>query len=153
MMALTSPGEATTARRLLMNSIGGNNDSLHDMLDGVLPWDDYVFQIRLLSMFAMFKAFPGMFRSEPNPWTAEGEAADPARVSLALPEVWNNWETFTAMNEAAADNALKAAFMTREDAKVVVEELEMQCESCHEAFRTSFDSFRDFDDLLPVGNP
>ena len=151
--ALTTSAEATLARRLLMNSIGSNNDALHDMLDGVLPWDDFVFQSRLLSMYAMFEAFPHLYRVEPNPWTAERESADPAHVSLALPAVWEDWATFIALNEAAAQSALKAAFVDRATAKPIVDGLEMQCEECHDDFRLSFADFRDFEDLPPVDQP
>ena len=38
--ALTSQQDTTLARRLLMHSIGANNDIVHDILDGTLPMDD-----------------------------------------------------------------------------------------------------------------
>jgi len=134
-VALTSTEDALAARRLLMDSIGSNNDVLHEMLDGWLEWDTAEFRGRLNSMSAMMAAFPGMFRAEPNPWTEESEVADPAGASLALPSVWENWDDFLAMSQEASDTMFRASLASREDALAVVEELEGQCEACHAMFR------------------
>ena len=135
MMALTSSADATIARRLLMDSIGANNDVLHEMLDGYLEWDQDEFRARLVSMSAMMTAFPNLFRADPNPWTEEGEAADPAQVSLSLPTIWENWDEFAARSQEASDTMFEASLVPRSEALAVVEDLEGQCESCHAQFR------------------
>jgi cytochrome c556 len=139
--ALTTPVETTLGRRLLMLAIGSNNDMLHDMLDGVLPMDELEFRGRLDTMSAMFYAFPNLYREMPNPYTEEGAAADPARVSLATEAVWSNFETFKQLSYDAYVKSKHAADGQTEDFLAQVEELEVMCESCHEAFRTSFDEF------------
>ena len=83
MVALTTQKETTLSRRLLMNSIGANNDIVHDILDGALPMDDLELRGRLQSISSMLYAFPSLYRAEANPYTEEGEKADAAHVSLA----------------------------------------------------------------------
>jgi len=145
--ALTSQDETTIARRLLMNAIGTSNDALHEMLDGNVAWDDFEFRDRLLAMYAMMKAFPSLFRAGSNPWSEEAEAADPARVSLSLSSVWADWESFVRLSDEAADTMSEASMTRREQMLEVVERLEVQCESCHEQFRKTFD-YLDYDAVL-----
>ncbi|MCB1357386.1 MAG: hypothetical protein KDK53_13085, partial [Maritimibacter sp.] len=61
-VALTTQKETTLSRRLLMNSIGANNDIIHDILDGTLPMDDLELRGRLQSISAMLYAFPSLYR-------------------------------------------------------------------------------------------
>lgn len=135
-VALTPIADALTARRVLMDTIGTNNDVLHEMLDGYLKWDPAEFKARLEAMGAMMAAFPNLYRARPNPWTPEAEAADPAGASLALPSVWEDWETFNAMAKQASDTMFKASLESRANAQPIVEDLERQCETCHAQFRT-----------------
>jgi len=136
MVALTPTSDALTARRVLMDTIGTNNDVLHEMLDGYLEWDPVEFKARLEAMGAMMAAFPNLYRAKPNPWTAEAEAADPAGASLALPTVWKDWETFNAMAKQASDTMFKASLESRANALPIVEDLLVQCDTCHSQFRT-----------------
>jgi len=144
--ALTSQTEATVARRLLMVSIGANNDTVHDILDGVLPMDEYELRTRLTSISHMLYAFPNLYRAEPNPWTEEGAEADPARVSLATVAVWNDFQQFKTAAEDAYRLAQQAADAPREEILPLVERLETLCESCHARYRTEL-KFLDYDNL------
>lgn len=144
--ALTSQSETTVARRLLMVSIGANNDTVHDLLDGVLPMDEYELRTRLTSISHMLYAFPNLYRSEPNPWTKAEEDADPARVSLSTPAVWENFEQFKAMADQAYRLAQEAADAPHDQVLGLVEQLETLCESCHATYRTEL-KFLDYDNL------
>ncbi|SFZ86847.1 Cytochrome c556 [Devosia enhydra] len=144
MTALTSQKDTTLARRLLMNSIGANNDIVHDILDGALPADDLELRGRLDSIAAMLYAMPSLYRAAPNPYTEEGEREDATHVSLASEAVWEYFEDFQLRSEEAFLKAREAAQAHPEDMLARVEELEMMCESCHESFRKPFEYF-DFD--------
>jgi len=149
--ALTSQKDTTLARRLLMNSIGANNDIVHDILDGALPMDDLELRGRLQSIGAMLYAMPSLYRAAPNPYTAEGEQADAYHVSLASEAIWDDFKTFEARSYEAFYKATEAAQAKPEAMLAHVEELEVMCESCHEAYRKPFEYF-DFDrieDFLP----
>jgi cytochrome c556 len=142
--ALTSQGETTVARRLLMNSIGANNDIIHDILDGALPMDDLELRGRLQSISSMLYAFPSLYRAEANPYSEAAEKADAARVSLASPAVWEDFETFKLLAYDAYYKAQEAADAPSGDILARVEELEAMCEGCHDAFPKPFAYF-DFD--------
>jgi cytochrome c556 len=146
--AFTSQVETTFARRLIMLSIGSNNDMLHDMLDGVLPLNELEFRGRLDSMRAMLYAFPSLYRQQPNPYTEEGAAADAARVSLATSAVWEDFETFKQMAYDASMKAKMASEGLSKDFLAQVEELEVMCESCHEAYRESFEEFESLENSI-----
>lgn len=144
--ALTSQGETTVARRLLMNSIGANNDIVHDILDGALPMDDLELRGRLQSISSMLYAFPSLYRAEANPYSEAAEQADAARVSLASYAVWEDFETFKLLSYDAYYKAQEAADAPNDDILARVEELEAMCEGCHEVFRKPF-SYFDFDHI------
>lgn len=144
MVALTTQKETTLSRRLLMNSIGANNDIVHDILDGALPMDDLELRGRLQSISSMLYAFPSLYRAEANPYTEEGEKADAAHVSLASQAVWDDFETFKLLSYDAYIKAQEAADAPEDEMLARVEELEVLCEGCHEAYRKPFEYF-DFD--------
>lgn len=144
MVALTSQKETTLGRRLLMNSLGAHNDIVHDILDGVLPMDDLELRGRLQSISAMLYAFPNLYRAEANPYSEEGEKADPAHVSLASEAVWADFDTFKQASYDAYIKAQEAADAAPEEVLERVEELEVMCDSCHEIYRKPFEYF-DFD--------
>ena len=146
MTALTSQDESTIGRRLLMISIGSHNDTVHDILDGVLPMNDAELRGRLQSMSAMLYAFPSLYRAEPNPWTEAGEREDATKVSLAKEGVWADFEIFKQLSFDAYLKAREAAQAPDDQLVARVEELEVMCESCHEAYRKPFD-FLDYDRL------
>lgn len=143
-VALTSQGDTTVARRLLMNSIGAHNDIIHDTLDGVLPMDDLELRGRLQSISAMLYAFPSLYRAAPNPYSEVAEQADAARVSLANGKVWEDFDAFKRLSYDAYFKAQEAADAPPDQMLARVEELEGMCEGCHEVYRTPFEYF-DFD--------
>lgn len=145
-IALTTQGETTVARRLLMNSIGANNDIIHDTLDGVLPMDDLELRGRLQSISAMLYALPSLYRAAPNPYSKEAEEADALRVSLADAKVWEDFAAFNKLSLEAFYKAKEASDAAPDQMLARVEELEAICESCHEVYRTPFQYF-DFDHI------
>ena len=145
-VALTTQKETTLSRRLLMNSIGANNDIIHDILDGTLPMDDLELRGRLQSISAMLYAFPSLYRVEANPYSEAAEQEDGAHVSLANMFVWEDFETFKALSYGGYYKAAEAADATPDQMLARVEELEVMCDSCHETYRTEFD-YLDFDRL------
>lgn len=142
--ALTSQQDTTLARRLLMHSIGANNDIVHDILDGTLPMDDLELRGRLQSIGAALYAMPNLYRAEANPYSEEAEKADALHVSLANAKVWEDFTTFRDLSYAAFFKAQEAADATPDQMLARVEELEVMCDSCHETYRTPFEYF-DFD--------
>lgn len=146
MTALTSSRDSTIARRLMMNSIGSNNDIVHDMLDGVLPMDDLEIRNRLSSISAMLYAFANLYRAAPNPYSEAGEKADAYGVSLAKANVWSEFDLVRDQAYAAFYKAQEAADSTPEHMLQYVEELEVMCEGCHETYRTEF-TYVDFDNI------
>lgn len=143
-IALTSQADTTIGRRLLMNSIGANNDIIHDMIDGALPMDDLELRGRLQSISAMLYAFPSLYRQQANPYSKEAEQADAMQVSLANAQVWQDFEAFKQMSLDSFYKAKEALDAPPDQVKARVEELEAMCESCHEVYRTPFAYF-DFD--------
>lgn len=144
MQALTTTKETTLARRLIMGSIGANNDIVHDILDGALPMDDLELRGRLQSISAMLYAFPSLYRAAPNPYSEEMEQSDPQHVSLSSEAAW---EDFDAMSDLAWESFIKAqeaADAPPDQMLARVEELEGMCESCHDSYRKPFEYF-DFD--------
>jgi len=153
MTALTSPEDAVSARRLLMTTIGNNNDILHDTFDGYFEYSDREVRGRLDAISTMLLTFPHLYRGEPDVWTPEIEATDPARASHSLPLIWEDWDGFYAMATAAAQTAFEASMTTdREKQRVLIEDLEVQCESCHASYRRELPSV-DFDELIGPANP
>lgn len=142
--ALTSQKDTTLARRLLMNSIGSNNDIVHDILDGALPMDDLELRGRLQSISAMLYAMPSLYRVEANPYSEADEKADAMHVSLAQQALWDDFETFKLLSYDAFYKAQEAADAPPDEILARVEELEVMCEGCHEVYRTPFEYF-DFD--------
>lgn len=142
--ALTSQKDTTLARRLLMNSIGSNNDIVHDILDGALPMDDLELRGRLQSISAMLYAMPSLYRVEANPYSEAEEKADAMHVSLAQQALWDDFETFKLLSYDAFYKAQEAADAPPDQILARVEELEVMCEGCHEVYRTPFEYF-DFD--------
>lgn len=142
--ALTSQKDTTLARRLLMNSIGSNNDIVHDILDGALPMDDLELRGRLQSISAMLYAMPSLYRVEANPYSEAEEKADAMHVSLAQQALWDDFETFKLLSYDAFYKAQEAADAPPDEILARVEELEVMCEGCHEVYRTPFEYF-DFD--------
>jgi cytochrome c556 len=152
MTTLTPAEDAVVARRLLMVSIGANNDAVHDILDGARPMDEYEMQTRLNSISHMLYAFPHLYRAKPDPWTQERADKDAARVSLATEAVWTNFAAFETMAHEAYVLAQRAADAPKADVLSLVEELEGACEACHTRFRKEF-KYLDYDDLDASLNP
>lgn len=152
MVAHTDAKETISARRLVMTSIGNSNDVLHDMFDGHFEYNDREVRGRLDAISTMLLAFPNLYRSEPDAWTAELEAADPTATTSSLPDVWADWEDFYTRAMTASRTAFEASMTTNRDRqKALTDDLEGQCESCHAAYRREM-STMDFDNLLgPVG--
>lgn len=146
MVALTSQKDTTLARRLLMHSVGASNDIVHDILDGTLPMDELELRGRLQSIGAMIYAMPSLYRAEANPYTDEGEKADPIHVSLASQAVWDDFENFNLRATDAFYKAEEASDAPMSEMLARVEELEVMCDSCHEAYRKPFEYF-DFDKI------
>jgi cytochrome c556 len=142
--ALTSQKDTTLARRLLMSSIGQHNDFVHEMLDDALPMDDLELRTRLQSISAMLYAFPSLYRTEANPYSEEGERVDPGHVSLANEQVWEDFEAFKLLSYDAYHKAQEASEASPDLLVARVEELEVMCDGCHDAYRKPFEYF-DFD--------
>lgn len=139
LLARTSAADAVFVRRLLMSSIGTNNDSLHDIFDGVFEYDARDVKQRLGSMSNMLLAFPHLYRVAPDTWSQEEEENNPGLVTQSKPAVWENWEDFRKLAEQASDKALEASLAsTEEQQKALTDELEGMCESCHATYRRDF---------------
>jgi len=132
----TKPQDMLDARRILMDTIGRNNDFLHDSVDGHFEFDPVEVRARLDAISSMLLAFPHLYHPNTNIWSEEAEAADASSVSLSLPTVWERWVDFYLMAQQASETALQASIAT-EDARTIelINELEMQCEACHDTFR------------------
>jgi cytochrome c556 len=146
MQALTSPEEATVARRLLMLNTGNHRDAIASILAVGWPSDETEMRGHLLAMSYMLYAIPSLYRAEPNPFTEQGMADDPARVSLATPEVWEDFDAFSASAHAASDIARRGFYAETDDVIGILAELDAACTACHATFRAQFGY--DLDDLL-----
>ena len=138
------PDEVIFARRILMDTIGRNNDIIHDTVDGVHDWDPDGVRARLDAMSSMLLAFPHLYAPGTDLWSEEAEAADASSVSLSTPNAWTEFDAFYMAAQEASATALDAA-LTRDDdsLKAGIELLEGQCESCHARFRQPRTSGRD----------
>lgn len=148
LVARTSATDAVFARRLLMSSIGTNNDTLHDIFDGALDYDAREVKHRLGMISNMLLAFPHLYREAPDVWSEEAENENPATVTQSSPAVWSDWENFKALAEQASDKALEASLAaTQEQQKAFTDELEGMCEGCHATYRREFVTL-ELDDVL-----
>ena len=149
MMARTSATEAIFARRLLMSSIGTNNDTLHDIFDGAFEYDAREVKHRLGAMADMLLAFPHLYRVAPDVWSQEAEDENPGLVTQSAPAVWSDWENFSRLAREASDKALDASLASGADNLIALtDELETLCESCHATYRRELTTL-EFDDVVP----
>ncbi|MBF9033195.1 cytochrome c [Rhodobacterales bacterium HKCCE2091] len=132
----TRPAEMLEARRILMDTIGRNNDFLHDSVDGHFEWDGVSVRARLDAMSSMLFAFPHLYHPGTDIWSEAREAEDAASVSLSTAAAWEDFEGFYALAQEASMTALEASLAHDDDVVIaLIEELESQCEACHEVYR------------------
>jgi cytochrome c556 len=63
----------------------------------------------------------------------EPKATDP--VSEARPEIWEEWDSFTAQAEDLAETADALSITARDDLRPAIAELGGACRACHEDYR------------------
>jgi cytochrome c556 len=128
--------EIILARRVLMTQIGRNMDALLRMTEPGGKFDATDAGEHADTISAMLSVFPYLFPPESNIWSKELEENEPATVSLAKPELWQNFDAFFERAQTAAQVALRAAYSKDEaEFRPRFAELQPQCDGCHAAFR------------------
>jgi cytochrome c556 len=149
---VTRPGDVIAARQALMGEIG----RLMQPVDAYKA-DDPVTPAALgdaaVPMAAMLRAVPHLF-----PPTTNVYSDDPATPTLALPAIWEDFESFERMAAAslAAAEALSAA-PDDDVRRTGAQALRATCDACHARFLrpyvpqgvTSEDLDFDFESVLP----
>src|ERR1700678_3252193 len=131
-----NPADVVLARRILMTGIGRNMDEISGMTEdgGAFNLPEAREHADMIS--TMLLAFPHLFPVETDTWSAQLAEDDPAHVSLALPAVWHDYDEFVERAQKAAQTALDASFARgAEQFKVLANELQQACDSCHLKFR------------------
>jgi cytochrome c556 len=124
------------ARRVLMAEIGRNMDSLLGLTEPGGKFDATDAGEHADTIATMLAVFPYLFPPGSYIYSKELEAKDPATMTLAKPEVWQNFEAFFKAAQEAADVALKAAYSKNEaEFRLRYALIQPQCDSCHAAFR------------------
>lgn len=87
-------------------------------------------------------------------WSAEAEAEDPTAVTLALPEVWTDFESFYALSSETAKFAFDISRTAPRDAAYMqmVEDLRGMCTACHVSYTRTTDGKDPPAPPLPGGN-
>ncbi len=144
---VTDPVDSILARRIVMTTLGRQNDQVHDIIDLYGPAQEQDARLRLDNIGAFLLGFAEMFPPNSYIYSEELAAEDPSTVTLALPSVWENWDDFYSRTLAAADTAYRAGRAgSWEELVALTEELEGQCESCHTLYRQNPEPF-DIDSL------
>jgi len=124
------------SRRVLMTMIGRNMDEINAMLEVGGKLDGREAGEHADTIAAMLSVFPHLFPPGTNIWSEKLQGEDPARVTLALPNVWNNYDQFYHQAQLSADIALKAAYSKNaQEFRTRAGELQAACDSCHAQFR------------------
>ena len=132
----TDPQDSIQARRILMTTAGQLNDQVHDIIDGPGEAEEAAARMRLANISVYLLALPEMFPEGSYIYSKELEEKDPAAVTTALPALWENWNDFYSRSLMAAETAYRAGrASTWEELVELTNDLEGQCESCHNEYR------------------
>jgi cytochrome c556 len=132
----TRPADVVLARRILMTGIGRNMDEITGMIEDGGSFALHEAREHADAISTMLLAFPHLFPLETDTWSEKLAEDDPARVSFALPTVWQNYEDFVAYAQSASQTALDASFAANEERfKMLAKDLQQACDSCHQAYR------------------
>lgn len=150
---LTEPEEVIEARRMLMLEIERQMLPVDSFTVGE-PTDPASLKSAASTMGAMLVAFPHLF----PPTTNLFDPTVPESPTLALPEIWQNFDSFLMLGEAAeAAAAAMAAADGTEALRAAGVKLRGTCDACHALFMrpytppaaTEEDLEFDFDSVLP----
>lgn len=117
--------EAVKARMMSMGTIVENTKLLGQMAKGAKPFDAATAQAAAAAISAEAARVPTLF---------EANETDPK--SEALPEIWSDWATFTARNDALV--AAAAGLAMASDLAALqggMAALGKSCKGCHSTFR------------------
>jgi cytochrome c556 len=132
----THPADVVLARRILMTGIGRNMDEITGMIEDGGTFELHEAREHADAISTMLLAFPHLFPVETDTWSEKLAEDDPARVSFALPAVWQDYDGFVARAQTASQTALDASFAkTAEQFKALARDLQQACDSCHQKYR------------------
>jgi len=123
------------ARKILMGSIDANMDEIETMLapEGRLDLAEGAHHADMISVMLM--AFPHMFPSATNQWTA-GADRDAALDTYAAPEVWTQFADFYKQAGAASQIAFEASRASNEALfRTRITALRAACNGCHAVYQ------------------
>jgi cytochrome c556 len=129
-----TPRDTIFARKILMDTIDHNMDTLEEMVRSGQPIDltDASEHADVISVLLM--AFPHLFPPGTNQWQPNAER-DPGRDTYAAPELWRNFADFYQQAAAASKLAYKASRAKEEsDFKTSIGSLRTACDSCHAVY-------------------
>jgi hypothetical protein len=133
---ITDPVDSILARRITMTTLGRQNDQVHDIIDGPGAAEEEAARMRLDNIGVFLLGIPEMFPQGSYIYSKELEENDPSRVTSALPSLWENWDDFYTRALVASETAYRAGrASTWEELVSLTEDLEGQCESCHNDYR------------------
>jgi cytochrome c556 len=149
----TGPAEIMAARRALMVEIERLMKPIDSFTVGE-PAEPAALASAASSIEAMLLAVPHLF----PPATNRFDPADAATPTLALPSVWQQWDTFVQLDAASGRAAADlAAADGAEAVRAAALKLRGTCDACHATFTrpyvpeaaTDADRDFDFDSVLP----
>jgi cytochrome c556 len=130
-----TPNEVIFARKALMNSIGANMYVIDQMLEtGNI--DPVSGRANADTISAMLMAFPHLFPSSTNLWTAGNAARNPATDTLADAAIWESRSFFYKESMAASQYAFDASrAQTVAEFRKSARDLRQTCDGCHATFQ------------------
>lgn len=150
---ITHPQDVVTARQALMFEVQRLMKPIDSYSAGVAT-DTVELRANAGMIATMLLAVPHLFPPTTDLYDADSESP----ATLALPAVWQSFETFYELSSAASAAATEMASMTDEsDLRQAATDLRAACDACHAVYlrtyvppeATSEDTEFDFDSVFP----
>jgi len=132
---LDRPEDVIYARQLLMLEIEALFYPVYDLLDAELPIDLATTEAGMAGIASLLQVAPHLFPSTTN--LADRPLELP---TIALPAIWQDFDTFYALFGQAAALARTAAYAPDLDSfRAAATEVRAACEGCHAAYTVPYE--------------
>ena len=122
--------KVTDVRQGALKVIGWNIGPMGAMAKEEMPYDADLFALHAERIAVLTGMLPEVFKADTRNNPVETEALD---------AIWEDFDEFTKLANAAENKALAASAMARDkdfaDARAALGELGQACKDCHEKFR------------------
>lgn len=120
----------TNVRQGALKVIGWNIGPMGAMAKEEMPYDADLFALHAERIAVLTGMLPEVFKADTRDYPVDTEALD---------AIWEDFDEFTRLANAAENKALRASAMAKNkdfaDARTALGELGQACKDCHEKFR------------------